>query len=227
MTTRSTARKPKVLIVTGVLWIGGGAEKTAASLGNYLTDQGYETHLLTFYEAQHTYPYHGIYHSFNQDAQPNWRHKIFKLPIFIWKINRYARQQKIDVVYAFLEEASFCVLIAKKLFFWRRHVIVSVRNNPDHLGRLFQVVSRLLYPQADRVVAVTKAIEHTLQTKWQLTNTITIYNSLDTEYVERQVGLPLPKAYHWLTNASPLVISIGRHDPTKRAVATLSEHLAK
>jgi len=68
--------KPKILIVTGVLWIGGGAEKVAANLGNYFTDQGYETHLLTFYEAAEKYPYHGIYHSFNETSKG---HRLIRL----------------------------------------------------------------------------------------------------------------------------------------------------
>ena len=143
MTETTVTRKPKVLIVTGVLWIGGGAEKTAANLGNYLTDQGYETHLLTFYEAVEQYPYYGIYHTFDEGKKKNWWHKLPNIPLRIWKIHRYAKQHKINVVYAFLEEASFYVLIAKKLFFWRRKVIVSVRNNTDRLGRLFQIASKI------------------------------------------------------------------------------------
>jgi len=78
--------KPKILIVTGVLWIGGGAEKVAANLGNYFTDQGYESHLLTFYEAPDKYPYHGIYHSFNETAKTHRLFKLFGIPWRIWRI---------------------------------------------------------------------------------------------------------------------------------------------
>ncbi len=206
----ATDTKPKVLIITGVLWIGGGAEKAAANLGNYLTDQGYETHLLTFYEAAQKFPYHGIYHTFDEGAKKSWLHKLPRIPLRVWKINRYARHHQIDVVYAFLEEASFYTLVAKRLFFWRRKVIVSVRNNTNRLGRLFRFVSRVLYPHADVVVAVTRAIEHQLQSNWQLTNTTTIYNSLDMPYVEERVGEALPPEHQWLAEHTPLVISIGR-----------------
>ena len=203
------SKKPKVLIVTGVLWVGGGAEKVAANLGNYLTDQGYETHLLTFYEAPQKYPYHGIYHTFNE--QPKTRlQKVFQVPVRIWKIARYARRHKITVAYTFLEEANFYTLVAKLLFRRRLPVIVSVRNNLNQRGRLFRWLSKKLYPHAQAVVSVTRAVEHMLQVDYGLHNTTTIYNSLDMEHVERQVGQPLPAAYQWLSDAQPLIITIGR-----------------
>lgn len=202
-------KKRKILIVIGVLWVGGGAEKVAAYLGNYLTEQGYETHVLTFYEAPQKYPYNGIYHTFNE--QPKSRlQKIPYMPVRIWKIARYARQHNIDVAYSFLEEANFYTLFAKLLFFRQLPVIVSVRNNLNQRGRLFRLLSRVLYPHAKAVVSVTRTIEHMLRVDYGLTNTTTIYNSIAIEHVERQMGEPLPPSCHRLAERSPLIMSVGR-----------------
>jgi glycosyltransferase involved in cell wall biosynthesis len=201
--------RQKVLIVTGVLWIGGGAEKVAANLGNYFTDQGYETHLLTFYEAPNKYPYHGVYHSLNESPKTAFQ-KIFRVPQRIWKISQYARKHDIDLAYTFLEEANFYTLAAKLLFYRKLDVIVSVRNNINKRGRLFKGISKFLYPFAKKVVSVTKAVEHTLQTDFKLTNTTTIYNSIDVELVTEKAAEPLLDQYQALFESRPVLITAGR-----------------
>ena len=207
--------KPKILIVTGVLWIGGGAEKVAANLGNYFTDQGYETHLLTFYEAPEKYPYHGIYHSFNESPKGHRLFKLFGIPLRIWRIAKYARAHDIDIAYTFLEEANFYVLLAKRFFMRRLPVVVSVRNNIRTRGWLFQRLCAWLYPSAKSVVAVTKQVEHMLIEDFALPNTTTIYNSLDMPYIAARAKEPLLPEYQWLNQASPLCISMGRLIPQK------------
>jgi glycosyltransferase involved in cell wall biosynthesis len=204
-----TNAKPRVLIVTGILSIGGGAEKVAANLGNYFTDQGYTTHLLTFYEAPQKYPYHGIYHTFSETPKTATQ-KLFKVPLRIWKIARYARQHNIDVAYTFLEEANFYTLAAKLLFHRRLDVVVSVRNNIIKRGWLFQTISKMLYPFAKRVVSVTRAVEHTLKTDFGLTNTTTIYNSIDSALAAQKSSESLPAAYEQYFTGSPVLISAGR-----------------
>jgi glycosyltransferase involved in cell wall biosynthesis len=201
--------KPRILIVTGFLSIGGGAEKVAANLGTFFTDQGYQTHVLTFYEATHKYPYHGTYHTFNERPKAAWQ-KIFLVPLRVWKIARYAKRHEIDVAYTFLEEANFYTLTAKLLLYRTLTVVVSVRNNIDTRGRLFRSLSKFLYPYAKKVVSVTKAIERTLQSDFALTNTVTIYNSIDRDLVAQKAREPLPLQYESLFNTAPVLISAGR-----------------
>lgn len=224
MDQAESSEKPRVMIVIGVLWVGGGAEKVAAALGNYLTDNGYETHLLTFYEHDEKYLYHGIYHSFNEPPKSNRLLKIFRIPARVWKIHRYARIHNIDIAYSFLEEANFYTLSAKLLFQRSLPVIVSVRNNIRRRSWLFKRISRWLYPHAKKVVSVTRAIEQILIDDFKLTNTTTIYNPLDMEMIEEKQNEPLPAEYQWLADrppvlprgktggeaGSPLCITIGR-----------------
>lgn len=202
-------QKPRILIVTGVLWIGGGAEKVAANLGNYLTDQGYETHLLTFYEAPEKYPYHGIYHTLNEQPKTKLQ-KLWRVPQRIYAIAQYARQHKITFAYAFLEEANFYTLLAKWLFVRRLRVVVSVRNNINQRSWLFRTLSRMLYPGASRVVSVTKAVEEILKTDLKLKNTTTIYNSIDTDLVASSITQPIDSRYQRPNTSGPHLVSAGR-----------------
>lgn len=209
--TADASQPKKILIVTGYLKVGGGAEKVAANLGNYLTDQGYETHLLTFYETEHKFPYHGIYHSFNEQVKTNRLAKIPQVPIRIWRIYRYAKRHDIDIAYSFLEEANFYVLFAKLFFIRRLPVIASVRNNIRYRGRLFNTIAKYLYPQAKQIVAVTRAIEQILIADFALTNTTTIYNSLDMQLVEEKKEQPLPHEYQWIAeHPGRVCMTIGR-----------------
>ncbi|MFW0871381.1 MAG: glycosyltransferase [Patescibacteria group bacterium] len=201
----------KILIVTGYLKVGGGAEKVAANLGNYLSDQGYETHLLTFYEVEHKYPYHGIYHSFNERVKTNRLAKIPQIPIRIWRIYRYAKKHDIDTAYSFLEEANFYTLFAKLFFIRKLPVIASVRNNIHYRGRLFNTIAKYLYPRAEKIVAVTRAVEEILIEDFALSNTTTIYNSLDLDLVEKKRAEALPAEYQWIAeHQGPVCITIGR-----------------
>lgn len=207
-------KKPRILIVTGVLWRGGGAEKVASILGNKLLERGYDVHLLTFYEATEKYPYHGSYHTFAEPARSKFS-KIWGIPHRIYKIATYIKQHKFDHAYTFLEEANFYALLAKICFRLRVPVVVSVRNNTRSRSRLVQRMMRALYPKAKSVVCVTKGVEEMLQHDHGLQNLTTIYNPIDTKETKTRAEEPLPEAYTWLKDVSPLFIHIGRHTHQK------------
>jgi glycosyltransferase involved in cell wall biosynthesis len=90
-------------------------------------------------------------------------------------------------------------------------VIVSVRNNIAKREWPFRLATRLLYPYARRVVAVTKVVEAQLREQFGLTNTVTIYNPLTLAHISAQAAEPLAPSYTWLTDRHPLLISVGRH----------------
>ena len=211
--TSSTNTK-KVLIVTGVLWRGGGAEKVAATLGNALLARGYDVHLLTFYEAIEQYPYHGTYHTFAEPARSKLA-KLWGIPQRIYRIARYIKQHQFDHVYAFLEEANFYTLVAKRLFRLPQPVVVSVRNNTRSRSRLVQWLMGRLYPRAHAVVCVTRGIEEMMQHDHGLTNLTTIYNPIDTDEAAARAAEPVPEPDRELLARTPLFLHIGRHTHQK------------
>lgn len=214
MTTAQSEAKPTILIVTGVLWVGGGAEKVAATLGNQLRERGYNVHLLTFYEHRDKYPYHGTYHSFNEQPRGKLA-KLWGIPIRIYRIARYIKQHDINFCYTFLEEANFYTLVAKRLFGLKVPVVVSVRNNTRSRSWLVQRLMRWLYPSAQTVVCVTRGVEEMLAADHSLTNLTTIYNPIDKAQVASRASEPLPEEHQWLTHTAPLYIHIGRHTHQK------------
>lgn len=207
---QQSSTQKKILIVIGVLWIGGGAEKVAAWLGTQLTRRGYEVHLLTFYEGADMYPYEGIYHSLNELSKRSRIQKIIGIPRRVRAIARYAKQHDIETAISFLEEANFYTLLSKLIFHRKLPVIVSVRNNILKRSWLFRVATKVLYPYAKSVVSVTRAVEEILKDKIGLVNTTTIYNPIDIAKVVEKMTVSLPAEFAWLHDRSPLCISIGR-----------------
>lgn len=211
-TSAAKAAPKRVLIVIGTLAIGGGAEKVAATVGSHLTARGHEVHLLSFYEAEHKFPYTGIYHTAGEPIVTNRLKKLWRVPQRVWRIRRYARAHNIDIAISFLEEANFYTLLAKLGGYWRLPVIVSVRNNISKREWPFRLATRLLYPFARSVVSVTKAVEELLKRDFKLTNTTTIYNPLDMELVATRQVEKIPSAYaqYFTRQQRPICISIGR-----------------
>ncbi|MCA9361494.1 glycosyltransferase [Candidatus Kaiserbacteria bacterium] len=213
----TTPEKPKkkVLIVIGTLAVGGGAEKVAATLGNELFKKGHDVHILTFYEASEKYDFNGTYHTLNESLKNHRLFKIFGVPKRIWKINRFIKNNDVDVAISFLEEANIYTLSAKKTFGLKLPVIVSVRNNTRSRKWLFQKAMRVLYPSAKKVVTVTKAIEEMMREDFSLKNLQTIYNPINTTLIAEKLKEPLPEADKWLESESELFIHIGRHTKQK------------
>ncbi len=54
---------------------------------------------------------------------------------------------------------------------------------------------KFLYPKADKVVCVSKGIEHILKKDYDINNTKIIYNFLDMEIVKEKSKANLPDQY--------------------------------
>ncbi|HKY63438.1 MAG TPA: glycosyltransferase [bacterium] len=201
--------KLRVLIVIGSLARGGGAERVAATLGNQLKARGHEVHSLTFYRAENAHPVEGVEHCFEERMVRSTLDAGWKMVQRAWKIRKLCRKHRIDLTVSFMEEANFCALFAKIFFFQRKKAIVSVRNNFRHSGRLYRFLIRLLYPAADRVVAVSRQIEAMLKGDFGLRNTVTIYNPIDAD-IEAKAAQPLEESYRWLGQRSTVFVAVGR-----------------
>ncbi|HEX5034138.1 MAG TPA: glycosyltransferase [bacterium] len=201
--------KLRVLIVIGSLTRGGGAERVAATLGNQLSVRGHEVHSLTFYRAENAHPVEGVEHCFDERMVRSTLDAGWKMVQRAWKIRKLCRKHRIDLTVSFMEEANFCALFAKIFFFQRNPAIVSVRNNFRYSGRLYRFLIRLLYPRADRVVAVSRQIEEMLKDDFGLRNTTTIYNPIDSDIAAR-VAQPLEERYRWIGERSTVFVAVGR-----------------
>jgi len=203
-------RSRRIMIMTGNLAVGGGAQGVAATLCNQLVARGHQTHLLTFYHLPNAHPVDGIYHSFDEKLEPSWFAKFWKLIQRGWRIRKLWRKHNIELTISFLEEANFCALVSKILFSPRMATIVSVRTNALKKKPIERLFIRLLYPFAKSVVSVSRGVEETLQKNFGLSNTVAIYNPVDEASVREKADQPLPQEHRWIQGRAPLFISIGR-----------------
>lgn len=203
-------KNKKVLICITNIEIGGGAEKVAVTLGNEFLKRGIDTTLLTFYTIDNEHAFNGKRISRDEKTPKSVLGKLPRALLRIWKVRQVCKQEKIDVVISFLEESNYYVLLSKLLLFNRIPMIVSVRNDLNNYGRLYRFLIKLLYPVAEKVVAVTKGVEKQLIEESGLQNTTAIYNPIDLEAVREKLAEPLPKEYEWLKQKKPLFITVGR-----------------
>lgn len=204
----------KILIVINELWIGGGAEKTAAQLANHLTQQGHTVRVVVLYDGQERHQVDCAYTALGQVPTGKFD-KITRLPQNLWQLRNIVRAERPDTVLCFLEEASFSLLLSTWLFALRTRIIVSVRNNVMALHPLYRIASKYLYRRAAAVVCVTKRIAHDMETKLGLSNTTTIYNSVDVAQAEMQAAKPLAAEHVAIFQRGPTALAIGRLAPQK------------
>lgn len=201
---------PKILIAISNIAIGGGAEKVAVELAKRLQADNQEVVLLTFYSNTNEHTFNGTRVSRNEIAPASVLAKVPRAFSRISFIKRVCREHKIDTVISFLEESNYYCLLSKVLLRNRVPMVVSVRLDPRFYNRLYKFLIYHLYPYATKVVAVTKYIEKILQEEFSLTNTTTIYNSIDRTFIGNQLRQPLPDAWAYIKNEDFLVVSIGR-----------------
>jgi len=203
-------KNKKVLICITNIEIGGGAEKVAVTLGNEFLKRGIDTTLLTFYTIDNEHTFNGKRVSMHEATPASVLGKLPRAFIRIWKVKQVCKQEGIDIVFSFLEESNYYVLLSKILLLNRTPMIVSVRNDLRNYNWLYRLLIRFLYPWAEKVVAVTKGVQQQLREEFSLKNTTTIYNSIDMGLVKQKSSEPLPAEYSWLKERHPLCISIGR-----------------
>lgn len=146
-------------------------------------------------------------------------------------LRRYVAQARFDAVVSFGESASLYNLLS----FHRARRLVSVRVSIDEqfigvgtYGFLFRGLIRLAYPFADRVVCVSRELQHQVVNRWPKlrSRTQVIYNLYHLESIRRQATEALPSNYSFLED-SPYVLAVGSltyqkgHDLLLEAVARL------
>lgn len=175
----------RVLIVIHNLKIGGGAQRIAAEVGTKLNERGHEVSFLTIYDEKPMYDFEGELIVLNEERD--------EFPLeFSWnalrtakKINEVCEREGIETVISFLLQGNLSAVVSKVLFGNEARIVLSVRNNPLMKEKKEQEQMKWLYPKADKVVALSKGVEHILQKDFSLQNTTTIYNLQDIDKFRR------------------------------------------
>lgn len=133
----------KILLITESLG-SGGAERQICGLTVMLTKAGFPCRLITYVENQFYEPYlrqHGVDYQFVPEL---WDKKTR-----VFKVAKYVRQYKSDVVISFLPSVNKTMCLAK--LFFNAKLVVSERNNNTRITRGDKIQFNL-YRMADAIV---------------------------------------------------------------------------
>lgn len=134
----------------------GGAERVISNLANYLVEQEskYEVSIATLLKTNIAYPLNKkIKHYVLEDGN---RNKIMNNISKVINLKKIVKNEKIDLIIAFLPKSSLNALLIKKLTGVK--VIVSERNDPKNEYNSFfkKLLKKIFFPFCDGMVFQTK-----------------------------------------------------------------------
>lgn len=215
---------PTVCLAITSLERGGGAERVAALLSQGLEKAGCRVIIATFASRTEEYPAGGERISFQEQGGS----APAKLLSRARRLAALCREEGVDTLFSFMEEANFPAVLSR-LAGNRARIVVSVRQDPSVYGSLYRLLIRLLYPFAWRTVAVSKRMQLDLEQKFDLKNVTTVYNPADPS-AEQRASVSLPAPYRPLFSGKRTLLSIGRLTRQKgqwhllRSFASLAQH---
>jgi len=203
----------KIVFVIPAL-TSGGAERVMTRILQYMDRKRANVHLLLFREM-------GAYLNdvppdVTIDTLVNSKHYYILRWTIYFKYKRYISVLKPDVVVSFMWYPNFVVLLEKWIGRGRHKVIVSERTTLAFtrgsrlVGWLRRCGTRLLYPKADRIIALTKQMRQELMSAAPIRpdRVKVIYNPVDLERLKIKAEEPVH--HTWFDPSRPLILSIGR-----------------
>ena len=227
-----------ILLIVRNFEKGGGAERTAAELGNKFHDKGYSIYYLSFLKPSiDTYKVKGKHFSLNEtsyrfdlgkgikDVLKNIIKVIrFKFRIFTYPkiIKNFTKNYKIDLIISFGEYNNLASLLSRIIFKNNTKLIVSIRNNPDLMYTkdqsilsyfLYKIITiKYLYKKADVIIPNFEAdFENILYNYNPNKNNVkSIFNLYNINHCIELSKEKIPFKYNEIFENSFVFINIGR-----------------
>ena len=110
--------------------------------------------------------------------------KFLSIPFTSWKLAKYIKENKLEVVNSHLYRANYINVLAK--YFGAKHKCV-ITNHGDpfqyskkgFLGQINTFLIKKLYPKADLVISISKVMKHRILKIAPLSNIVVINNPYD------------------------------------------------
>lgn len=207
----------RILIISDSLALGGGAEKFAAFLGSEFHKRNHEIYYLTLFDDNPKYEFKGRYLTFDENRSKNIISKIKDFFMAPYKIKKICKENEIDIIISVGEVPNFRAILSKYIFKNRSKIFISHHLDPEvHLNNKINYNKiKFLYPKADKVICVSKAIENILEKKYALKNLLTIYNMIDVQLNLEKANEKLPEEYNHIFHEGFVFINIGRLNSQK------------
>ena len=177
---------------------GGGAERVASNLLPYISQHFDVTLALLENRLRHPVPEKVRLKAFSGPLESQIAH-ISRIPYHVFSLARLVRKYNVRIVLSFMEHANILNLLTA--FITNHKTVISQRVEPNRpyankgiLGQLILRASRLLYPKAGQVVAVSEGIRKILLSDYGLApeRLSVINNPVDIEKLSYQAKASLP-----------------------------------
>jgi N-acetylgalactosamine-N,N'-diacetylbacillosaminyl-diphospho-undecaprenol 4-alpha-N-acetylgalactosaminyltransferase len=208
----------KKIVLIGFRLNKGGAERVMASLSNYLAAQNFDVHIITILDDI-AYSHSGKV--FNLGKLKNKSNGLSNKLKRLIALNNYFKKNEFDVLIDFRFRINFFQEFILSRFVFKLKTIYTVHSSqlnvyiPKHV-----FLANLIYKKADKIVAITHAMQSLIEDKYNFKNVTTIYNPVNLDAIEKfkEAFVDLKEEY---------VISAGQFDTNEKQFDKLIATYAK
>lgn len=220
----------KILFILSSLG-SGGAEKVAVQLLNNLSKEKYNIAVVIFERKG----------EFLEDIPDNvhiydlkWKDR-YSFPKLVYKLSKIIKDTSPSLIMSFLIYSNFVALLARAISWRKIPVIIAEHSVPKRtmeIGRYYLLkkwLYKLLYPKAERIIAVSRGIKDELIDYWKIPSgkVEVVNNAVDLNLIEKLSREPIrlqndinvpeiiavgrlsaPKGYPYLLKAIKKVVDI-------------------
>ncbi|WP_278462972.1 glycosyltransferase family 4 protein [Thomasclavelia spiroformis] len=181
---------------------GGGAERVACNLANYLVDKGNEVKLLTMSDTPNSYGLKTSVERNNLLKENERSNKVFENLRRYFRLKKYIKQHPNDIYIVFLP-VTICLLLhfSKKI---NGPIIATERNDPKKYSKIQQVLLQYYANKADKWIFQTEEASEWYSRK--VRQSVVIPNAINPDFL---VDIETPKK---LDN---VIVAVGRLNKQK------------
>jgi len=211
---------------------GGGAERAAVNIANYLVGHGQE---LQFVAADADGQFRG---DLSTDV-PLINFKSPRVSQALLHLVRYFRKEKPDVMLSFQTRANILAIIARNLSGNNTKIVVregntasaSLRDSGLIQNRILYWLIPRIYTQADGIVAISRGVRDDLAGILPSKDIQVIYNPAVRADIPQMAADPVQHPFYG-SNGPPVILSVGRlaaqkdHQTLIKAFAKLNKQIS-
>lgn len=181
------SNKKNALIFT-VSEYGGGTEKICRILGAELQSE-YVVHKVFLSKHPLVLPSRGFNNIYlDEEYNRSYLLKLFRIPIQVFRLARFIREQNVDVVLSMLNRPNYVAVLARLICAKKFRLVISERTYTSHEYRTNTPVSfisklliKKLYPLGDLIISNSKVCTDHLIRDFKIPRqkTITIHNGVE------------------------------------------------
>ncbi|MBX2827487.1 MAG: glycosyltransferase [Flavobacteriaceae bacterium] len=201
--------KRKIALVGNTL-SSGGAEKAQARLSLFMEANDIEVHHILVSDRI-TYPYAGKV--FNMGLLKNKSNGPFNKLKRLIALRKYLKQEKFDYIIDFRVKKNFFQESLIANWVYSAPYIMSIRSfNTDYYFPQDPKKAARIFKKSYAIVAVSKALQQKIETRFGYTNVHTIYNGLDFETINNLSNAPSPLNSHYILGIGRMQSGIKQFD---------------